>query len=929
MRPYRPKNTYTDRSHRLVRKRRRSSSRGSMGSSFSFGVLWEKLPARFRNMLRIPRKYRRQYLIMYGVVGIVGVLLFVFLSSLILFAWYGRDLPSPDKLSASTGNSTIFYDREGTVIYEMFKDKNRIPVKIDEVSQYMQDATISIEDKNFYKHTGYSQLGMIRALLNILLGRGLQGGSTITQQLIKNVLLESERTMSRKVKELILATEVERRYSKDEILQMYLNEVPYGGSYWGVFSASQAYFDKKPKDLSLVESAILAGLPQNPTEYSPFIGGKDAWKFRAQDVLRRMREDKKITRDEEKKALENLEKVKFSEPNLAIDAPHFVFFVQKHIEEEFGKKIIEKGVKVKTTLYMPIQKKAQEIVKEEVMKLGDYNVGNGAAVVLDSETSEILAMVGSYDFNNKEYGKWNVATSNRQPGSTLKPIVYASAFQKGYTPATVIMDVPTEFHGNWANNYEPVNYDGVFRGPVQVRFALGNSYNIPAVKMLAMVGVKDFLTLADDMGIHSLEPTEERMQNLGLSVALGGGDVRLIDLANAYTVFARGGTAHELQFVDEIVDFDGKKIYERKEKENKNERVLSEQVSYLISHILSDNNARVDTFGYSSGLVIPGKTVAVKTGTTDDKKDNWAVGYTTTVTVAAWVGNNDNTPMNRQIASGVTGATPIWNRVMEYSLRFYEHGIMLMPEDITAMEIDAWLGGLPREGEPTRIEYFIDGTEPNDISSYYRKVKISKENGKLANEVEIRAGNYEEKDLVVFAETDPISLDGRNRWQEAIDVWVSEQEDGRFLGSIEKSDARVDDVVVSIKEPSDRQRIDDNRVTVRAKIASIEPVRNVTIYANGNEIRNLEGDRDEINESIELGDGTYDLTVRAWNTKDKSGDSTIKIGVKRNWDEEGGNDDNDDQQQEEQPTDVPDPTATPEPTQVSEATAKPEPTAAE
>lgn len=833
--------------------------------------------------LRFSGLYSKQRLFTYGLLGAIGVVIVGFIFSFAVFAWYAKDLPSPSKLSQSTGASTVFLDREGKVLYEMYKDKNRIPVTFDEVPDALKQATIATEDKNFYKHQGISQFGIIRAAINVMLGKGLQSGSTITQQLIKNVLLTSRQTIARKVQEMILAIEVERRYEKDEILLMYLNESPYGGVYWGVEAAAKGYFGRDVKDLTLLESAILAGLPQNPSAYSPQIGIRDAWKGRTTDVLRRMREDGYITREREKNALKQMDSMKFSAPRLAINAPHFVFYVKDQIDEQYGQKLVDQGVEVKTTLSLEVQKMAEKIVKEEVSKLKEYNATNAALVVLDSKTGEVLAMVGSYDFNDEKFGKFNAALGLRQPGSAIKPITFATAFEKGYTPSTVLMDVKTEFSSGATGDkpYTPVNYDGKFRGPMQVRFALGNSENIPAVKMLAMVGIRDFLQKASDMGLTQLAPTEENLNRFGLAITLGGGETTLVDLTSAFSVLAAGGKKHDISTVTQIKDFNGKTIYKKVRTSEK--KVLTEESSYLISHILSDNNARLDVFGPNSYLNIPGKTVAVKTGTTDDKRDNWAVGYTKDVTVGVWAGNNDNSPMNPKIASGATGASSIFYRVMIDLLKKYEDGIPDKPDKVKAVTIDSAFGGLPKDGSPTRAEYFLEGTEPKDISPFYKKLKISKANGKLANDVEVKNGNYEEKEFIVLTEDDPVSSDGKNRWQEGINEWLKGQGDSKYHPPTETSDSSAEDVVISIKNPSGHQTV-GNTFEIQAKIISISKIKNVKIKINGNEIKSLDGDRDDINESVNYPDGAYELQVIATNEKDKQGESTIKFGVNKPWD---------------------------------------------
>ncbi len=830
--------------------------------------------------LTIPQK-----LVLYSLIGFIVLIVIGFIASFAAFAWFAKDLPSPGKLAQTAGNSTVFYDREGKILYEIYKDKNRVPVAIGDMAQYFKDATVSVEDKDFYQHKGISERGIIRAFINLLLKRGISGGgSTITQQLIKNTLLDPRQTASRKIKEIILAGEVERRYTKEQILEMYLNDAPYGGNFYGIGSAAKGYFGKEPKDLTLAESAFLAGLPQSPSHYSPFIGDEKAGKSRAKDVLRRMREDGKITKDQETKAGKQIDAMRFTTPKLAINAPHFVFYVKDLIEKEYGSKMLDQGLKIKTTLSLDVQKTVQDIISDEIGKLEDYNVGNGAAVVMDSKTGEILAMVGSYDYYNEKYGKFNAALGSRQPGSTLKPIAYTLAFEKGYTPATVLLDVKTSFPDQGGKEYTPVNYNGKFNGPIQLRFALGNSLNIPAVKLLSMIGIHDFLAKADALGLHTLAPTDANMARFGLSIVLGGGEVRLLDLTSAYSAFARGGTAVDPEPIDEVKDFNNKIIY--KSVSSKEKRVFSPEVSFLTSHILSDNNARAEEFGLNSYLNVPGKTVAVKTGTTDDKRDNWAIGYTNDITVGVWAGNNDNTPMNPKIASGATGASSIWYRIMNQLLKKYGDGIKEKPDKVKAVTIDSYLGGLPKDSSKTRAEYFLEGTEPKDISPFYKTLKISKANGKLANDIESKLGQYDSKDFIIFTESDPVSTDGKNRWQEAIDAWVKDQKDDKFHPPTETSDASSDTVVVSIKSPNGSSTVNSNSVELRAKISSVAPIKNVKMYINGNEIKNLDGDNKEPTETVNLSDGVYDFKVVARNDKDKTGDSTIRFGVNKPWDSE-------------------------------------------
>jgi len=693
------------------------------------------------------------------------------------------------------------------------------------------------------------------------------------------VLLDSSRNLPRKIKEAILALEVERKYTKEQILEMYLNEAPYGGNYYGVNIAANNYFGKQPKDLTLEEAAILAGLPQNPSYYSPFIGKKNAWKGRTIDVLRRMREDGYITKDQEKMAQAKLETISFSSVKTTFSAPHFVFYIKDQIEKEYGIDLINQGIKVKTTLSLELQKIAEKIVKDEITSLKKYKVTNGAVIILNSQTGEILSMVGSYDYNDETYGKFNAALGLRQPGSTVKPITYAVAFEKGYTPATVLMDVKTNFPNQGDQDYIPENYDGKFRGPIQVRFALGNSINVPAVKMLAMIGIHDFMQKAYEMGLETFAPTAENQKRFGLAITLGGGESRLIDITSAFSIFANGGVKNEISTVTEITDLKNKVIYKRGKPKQKT--VLSQEVAFLISHILSDNNARLEAFGPNSYLNIPGKTVAVKTGTTNDKRDNWTIGYTKSVTVGVWVGNNNNMPMDEKIASGITGASPIWHKIMQEILKKYPDGIIDKPNKVKAIQIDALFGGLPKEGIPTRSEYFISGSEPKEISPFYKKIKISKSNGKLANSVEIKSGSYEEKEFFVITENDPVSTDGKNRWQEAIDNWVKEQKEEKYHSPHETSDNQQDEVIIKIKKPADKEKLITKDIEIQANLTSLAPIKNIKIYLNNKEIKSINENKTELVEPLSLNDEVYELKITAVNEKEKTAEAKIKFGINK------------------------------------------------
>ncbi len=748
-----------------VRKSRRKSSYFTLSiPNFSRGM-------KFNSLSNTPKDVLISRLFKYSFFGLIGlVILMVF-----LFIWYGRDLPAPGKLvEAQANQSSGIYDRRGELLFSVYQNQNRIYVTLDKIPKYLRQGTIAVEDRNFYENEGFSVTGYIRGLIiDPILRQRVTGGSTITQQLVKNVLLTSERTLPRKIKELMLAIQVDRRYSKDEILEMYLNDVPYGGTAIGVQAASQIYFNKDVKDLNLSESAFLAGLPQSPSTYSPFSGEK-YYLQRTKNVLAQMENQGYITKKQGFEAYKEIEQKKFSNSDIGIKAPHFVMYVKQQLVKQFGEATVENGgLRVTTTLDYKIEKEAEKIVNEEIKKLKNFKVGNGAAMVSDPKTGEILAMVGSEDYSNIDNdGNFNAATGLRQPGSSLKPITYAVAFSKGYTPSTLLIDSQTNFKANDSEkDYIPVNYDGKYRGPVQVRFALANSFNIPAVKMLAMVGVKNVMQKAYEMGIENWEPTDENLRNVGYSLVLGGRDVRLLDQMQAYGVFANGGQREPLVSILEVKDSKGNVLY--KYNKPSPQRIFSDEISFLISHILLDNTARSATFGTNSYLVIPGHpSVSAKTGTTDEKRDNWTIGYTKSFVVGSWVGNNDNTPMGN-ITSGVSGAAPIFHRLMTFVLKGKEDEPFEKPENVEAVIIDAYGGGSPVSGKPERSEYFIKGTQPSGPSPIYQKIKLSKkDNGKLASQWEIDNGEYDTKDYIVLKENDPISTDGKNRWMEGIVEWL-------------------------------------------------------------------------------------------------------------------------------------------------------------
>ncbi len=639
------------------------------------------------------------------------LILFFFLATASFFYFsILKDLPDPNKLiTRDQIVSTKIYDRRGQLLYKIYRNQNRTLVKLWDIPLSLRQATIAIEDSQFYTHPGFTLRGIIRAAYNTLFKGKLQGGSTITQQLVKSALLSPERTLTRKIKELILSIQVESYFSKDEILQMYFNEVGYGGAAYGAEEATQLYFGKSVKDLNLAESALLAGLSKSPTRYSPFGAYPHFSKKRQAGVLRRMTEEGYITEAQAEQA--RRAPLIFAPQKTDIQAPHFVMYVKELLVQKYGEKMVEEGgLEVITTLDLKAQEMTEKIVAEEIARLKDLSINNGAALVTNPRTGEILAMVGSKDyFNLEEDGNVNVTIMSRQPGSAIKVINYAYALSHGYTPATILSDSPVTYKVPGQPPYSPKNYDGQFHGNIPLRVAFASSYNVPAVKVLASYGVDKMIDEGEKMGIT----TWGERSRFGLSLTLGGGEVKMVDMVVVYGTLANLGRRVDLNPILEVKDYKGEVLKNNSPiyQFTSSPIVLNPHVAYLLTDILSDNWARTPAFGASSLLIIPNHQVAVKTGTTQNLRDNWTLGYTPSYLVAVWVGNNDNQPMS-YVASGVTGATPIWQQIMKNLLQDKENESFLKPEDLIKVEICSLNGLLPCQGCPTRTEYFLPGTEP-------------------------------------------------------------------------------------------------------------------------------------------------------------------------------------------------------------------------
>lgn len=677
-----------------------------------------------KNFKKMPKWKVALYILFYAAIACTFLLA-------ITFAWFAKDLPTPSKIANRRATeSTKLYDRTGqTLLYET-GDQKRTIIKSDQIPQVLKDATVATEDSNFYRHHGFDTKAIISSVYGKLTGKTqrTRGASTITQQYVKNALLTSNRSLTRKFKELIISIELEFMYSKDEILTMYLNEIPYGNSTAGVEAAAKMYYGKSAKDLDLAESATIAAIPQAPTYYSPYGTHTKELVARKNYVLDRMVETGKVSEEEAAKAKEK-DTIALGETlkprHDAMLAPHFAMYVLEQVADKYGEEKVQKdGLKIITTLDYDKQKIAEEAIKNGMVKVEKNGGSNGALVSIDPKTGQILAMVGSKDyFDTKIDGNVNVADSLRQPGSSFKVFEYSTLLKKKeYSPSKILFDLQTDFGGG----YVPRNYNGNFNGPVTVRYALQNSLNIPAVKSLSLAGMDNTLRTAEDLGINTLT----QKNRYGLSLALGVGEVRPVEMANAYGTLANGGNRQDLTPYIKITDSNEKTLYDF-DKDHKDKDVLDPQIAYEMSNILSDNNARTPTFGSRSALYFKDRLVAAKTGTTQENRDGWTCGYTPSITTVVWVGNNMPSPMKRD---AVDLAGPIFHEFMEKALAGTPAEEFKRPEGIQELEVEKWSNKLPSENSgPDRTkDIFASWQVPTEKDDVHIKVKVCKANGKLA-----------------------------------------------------------------------------------------------------------------------------------------------------------------------------------------------------
>lgn len=845
-------------------------------------------PSRFKNFPRfkvpeLKTNGKWDYKKILLTIGIAFAALFAIgiISVAALIAVVSIGLPNVKDLdNLYVAQSTTIYDREGNVLYVKFGGENRQYVPYNQISNHVINATVAIEDDQFWTHSGFDLVGITRAFVNNLTGGSQQGGSTLTQQYIKNAFLSSEKTYTRKLKELILSVQLEQAYSKEEILELYLNKIPYGNNAFGAEKAAEVYFGKDAKDLDLAESVVLASLPKAPSYYNPYgahryselvatispegvhkrnirseadlkdneflrglIGKEVALdeedtvyiQGRTDLVLKAMIKFGYITEKEMDQALEELKTVEFKEYKEKMLAPHFVFYVLEELENKYGKEIVEQGgLQVYTTLDPKLQGYAQDAIDEYAPGNKEkYNAKNAALTSVDPKTGQILAMVGSVDYWSDEIdGAVNIATSYKQPGSSFKPIVYAKAFYNRYSPSSVIFDVRTEF----GSGGYPDNYDGKFLGPISIRKALAQSRNITAIKTYYLAGEQEgIIDLSQKMGISFLNPSLE----YGWPLALGTGEVRQLDIASAFGVFANNGVRHKPTAVLKVTNTQGEVMEEWKE--TAGEEVLDPQITYLITDILADTNVNLGPH-----LNISGHKVAVKTGTANKKKKQgsgivpselWTIGYTPSLVTAVWAGNNKSEDGDlSNTASGYVAATPIWNKYMTNALKDTPSEEFKVPEDIKHEKVNRLTGKLPGPNTPDYLivdEIFASFAVPTEIDDSYNIIKIDTRNNKLANEF-CPEKFTKDKAFITLYDIAPFPS-----WQEGADKWMSENSAKLFGGEATETDGEASsfgDVIIGMPPSETSELCTKERLEEKPKITIKSPDENET-FAIGSVIK--------------------------------------------------------------------------------------------
>ncbi len=781
-----------------------------------------------------------------------------------LFLYIAKDLPEAGNVNKRfVAESTKIYDRTGShILYEVHGEEKRTVVPFDQIPEIVRAATISLEDQGFYHHFGLKPTAILRAALkDIVTFDASQGGSTITQQFVKNSLLSNERTITRKLKEAILSIELETLFSKDEILAMYLNEIPYGQNAYGIEAAAQTYFGKSAKDLTLDEAALLASLPRGTTYYSPYGSHPERLIARKEYALHQMADLGYITKEQAQEAIDTPTLDKVLPQKDIIAAPHFVMYVKDYLQEKYGDQAIEQGgYKVITTLDWDKQQLAEEAVREGSKNNTSWKASNAALVAMDPKTGQILAMVGSKDYFDESIdGQVNVATRDRQPGSSFKPFVYLTAFTKGYLPETMLYDVETEFDTGDGKGYKPVNYNGQFNGPLPMKKALGGSLNIPAVKTLYLAGVKDSIKLAKDLGIQGLNDPDR----VGLSLVLGGGEVQLLDHVNAYSTLATGGVRHDKVSILNIKDVTGAVVEEYQEKPG--ERVVEEKYVAMLDSILSDNSNRAWVFGENSPLRFDSRPVSAKTGTTNEFRDGWTMGYTPNLAVGVWAGNNDNSPM-KEGADGVNVAAPIWRAFFEKAISNYTK------EDFPSYNPDDYIG----DGEGKINKPMLNGKleEEKDL----KVCEIPKKNtyclaNKYCPDDKVKKKDFasthdilhyvDRKDPLGAKPEKPENDPQYKRWEEAVEKWYSKED--KKSENVPTEECKENDF--NSYEPSIKLTtpgsVNSSNLSLTVKVDAPYGVKKVTYFVDGDSVKSVSDKPYSTNYDLPGSKNNKTITIKA------------------------------------------------------------------
>lgn len=824
---------------------------------------------RFSRFQLTKENLRRTYLPL----AVLATFIFVLLG-VAVFAWLSKDLPNPDQvIDRSIAQSTRIYARDGeTLLFEVHGDQKRTLIELADIPDYAVQSTIAIEDKNFYNHKGFSLWSIFRSAIVDLTSGKSYGGSTITQQFVKNAILSNEKSFSRKIKELVLSYELERKFTKDQILKLYFNEIPYGSTNYGIEAAAQSYFGKSAHDLTLDEAALLAAMPQAPTYYSPYGSHTDDLVGRQHYVLSLMVEQKYITQDEADAAIATDTLEKIIPRRESILAPHFTIMVREYLTEKYGEAAVEQGgLKVITTLEPNLQRYAEDAVANHVeANLKNYNASNAALVSLNPHTGQILSMVGSKDYFDESIdGNVNVTLRPRQPGSSFKPIVYATAFKRGFTPDTIIFDLVTKFKTD-NGDYEPHNYTDQEYGPVTMRKALAGSLNITAVKTLYLAGVTNVLDFADGLGYTTLGDRDR----FGLSLVLGGGEVKLLEHANAFATFATNGLYHPTSFILSVEDRNGKKLEEWKESER---RAIDEKVAEQVNSVLSDDGARAYIFGAGGRLTLPGRPVAAKTGTTNDYRDAWTMGFTPDLVTGVWVGNNDNSEMRRG-ADGSIVAAPIWNEYMRQATTGAPVVNFTPPPANTATK--PILRGELQAEESVKVDAITGKRIPDSCIDEWPDDMIVE---KKFRDVHTILYYVDPSNPDGDAPKDPSKDPQYERWEEPVRRWAEGQGYTDTLPAFENCGLRAEKnrPSVTITSPTTNETISSSPTTFTVTVAKgAEKIASVEYSIDGRSIgKSTSAPYSKSYQFSGFANGFHTLTAKVIDTIGNSGSDSVKFNL--------------------------------------------------